>query len=118
MHRLEDEAGLVPTGQGQALLEVGYLGGLMEETASWRRGFCGRRVLQGGLGHGCAPTLAQCVCGSGDTDQQCPTERVIRSRSGPAQRAIWRKLNENGRGVERGKKEEGGRGSWRGWEQL
>lgn len=97
-HRQEQEAGLVPADQGQELLEVGYLGWLMEKTASWRRGLCVRRVMQGGLGHDCAPTLAQRVCGSGDTDQQCPTERVMRSRSGPAQRGIWRVLNENGRG--------------------
>lgn len=93
------QAGLVPAEQGQQLLEVeGYLGWLMEQTASWRRGLCGRRVMQGCLGHDCVPTLAQRVCGSGDTDQRCPTERVIRSRSGPAQRGIWRVVNENGRG--------------------
>ena len=92
------EAGSVPAHQGQELVEVGYLGWLMEQTASWRRGLCGRRVTQGGLGHDCAPTLAQRVCGSGDTDQQGPIERVIRSRSGPAQRGVWRALNENGRG--------------------
>lgn len=97
-HRQEQEAGLVPAEQGQRLLKVGYLGWLVEQTATWKRGLCGRSVMQGGLGHVCAPTQAQRVCGSGDTNQQCSTERVIRSRSGPAQRGIWRGLNENGRG--------------------
>lgn len=67
---------------------MGYLGWLMEQTVNWRRGLCGRRVMQG-LGHDCAPTLAQRVCGSGDTEQQCPREKVIRSQSGPAQRGVW-----------------------------
>lgn len=79
-------------------MEVGYLGVLVEETATWRRLLCGRRVMQGGHGHVCAPTLTQLVCGSGDTDQQRLTKWVIRSQSGPAQRGIWRVLNENGRG--------------------
>ncbi|TNN70554.1 hypothetical protein EYF80_019289 [Liparis tanakae] len=71
----EEQAGLVPAEQGQELLEVGYLGWLMEQTVNWRRGLCGRRVMQG-LGHDCAPTLAQRVCGSGDTEQQCPREKT------------------------------------------
>lgn len=77
---------------------MGYLGWLMEQTASWGPRLCGRRVMQGGLGHDCAPTHTQRVRGSGDTDQKCPTERVIRSRSGPVQRGIWRVLNRDGRG--------------------
>lgn len=107
----ERRAGLVAAGQGQALLEVSYLGGLVEGTARWRR-LCGRRVTQGGLGHDCAPTLAQRVCGSGDADQQCPTKRGIRSRSGPAQESCtesveweWEEIIKGGRG----EKDEGGR---------
>lgn len=96
--RREQEAGLVPVEQGQLLLEVGYLGVLVDETATWRRLLCGPRVMQGGHGHVCVPTLTQLVCGSGDTDQQRMTKWVIRSRSGPAQRGIWRVLNENRRG--------------------
>lgn len=97
-HRLEQEAGLVPEDRGQELLEVGYLDWLMEQTVSWSWGLCWRRVMQGGLAHDCTPTLRQRVCGSGDTDQLCPTERVIRSQCGPAQRGMRRVLNENGRG--------------------
>lgn len=79
---------LVPARQGKALWEAGYLDGL-EARAAWRRGLCGHRVLQGGLGHGCDPTMGHEVSGPGDTEQQCQI-MWIRARSGPAQTEMER----------------------------
>lgn len=79
---------LVPARQGKALWEAGYLDGL-EARAAWRRGLCGHRVLQGGLGHGYYRTMGHEVSGPGDTEQQCPVE-WRKARSGPAQREMER----------------------------
>lgn len=56
--RQEQEEDSVPEQQNLELLEVRYLGWLMEQMASWRRWLCGGRAMQGGHGHVCAPTLA------------------------------------------------------------
>lgn len=79
------------------LVEVGDMGWLIEQTETWRRGLCGRRVMRDAFGHVCVPTPAQRVCSSGDTGQRCWRKMEIGSRSGPAQRDLWGVLNENRR---------------------
>lgn len=70
---------LVPVGPGQKLLEMSYLGWLMDHTAIWRRGFCWRRVMRDDFGHVCASTLRD----FGDSNRQRSRQKGMRL-GGPA----------------------------------